>query len=213
MKLGLAACVTSSLLVAGCLSPVDITTAYQSEEYLCDDDEAYAARVEECRARRADGEACSGVFSFEGVIEGVDVVVDTDLSEVITTSIRFPDLSLARDNVELFGDSPYFSFVVSLGSLGGPDTRPDGDVEQALFRSPICEDGTVDDQVKLSFRIIAAGSSTDDDLSMGSVVISRQTPDEHAGRFVGTFRNGSPLRGCFTAFTDLATVEQADVCD
>ena len=213
MKLALVGCIASSALLAGCLSPVDITTAYQAEEYLCGDDEAYAARVAECRARRESGEGCSGVFSFEGVIGGVDVVVDTDLDEVITTSIRFADLTLARDNVELFGDSPYFSFVVSLGSLGGPDSRPDGDEIQDLARSPECEDGTVDGEVKLSFRIVAAGSSTDDDLQMGTITMSRQTADEHEGRFVGTFRDGSPLTGCFMAFTDLAIVEQADVCN
>jgi len=205
--------VTGALLLGGCLSPVDITTAYQSEVYLCDDDAAYAARVADCRARREAGEDCSGVFSIEGIIDGVDVVVDTDLIEVTTTSIRHPDLSLSRDNIDLYGNSPYFSFRISIGSLGGPDSRPDGPVTQELGRSPECETGVSDDEVRFSVRIIAGGGSTDDDLSMGSMTVTRQTTDEHVATFDGSQRDGSTLRGCFTAFTDTAAVEQAEVCD
>ena len=219
MRSVLATGVAASLLLAGCVSPVDITTAYQSEVYLCDDDEAYAARVAECVSRRDAGLPCSGVISFEGEIRGVEVVVDTDLYEVLVSSVRFPDMSLTRDNVDRYGDSPYFSFVASIGSVGGPDSRPDGDVTQAFGRSPQCESGAVDDQVRFSFRVAAAGGSTDDDLATGAITFSRQTPDEHIGTFDGTFRNAPDgtsrghLRGCFTVFTDRASVEQAEVCD
>lgn len=212
MKAALVAFVSVSFLVAGCLSPVDITTAYQSEVYLCDDDEAYAARVADCLARREAGGECSGVFSFEGTIDGVDVVVDTDLAEVTINSVRFPDSSLGRDSMDLYGDSPYFSFRVSLSSLGDADSRPDGDVVQDFGRSPDCEDGILDNLCRFSIRVIAGGGSSDDELSMGSITISRQTPDENIARFEGTFRDGAPLRGCFTAFTDSAEVELADVC-
>lgn len=207
------AAVIAGLLFAGCLSPVDITTAYESEVYLCDDDAAYAARVADCLARREAGGDCSGVLSFEGAIDGVDVVVDTDLSEVTTTSIRLPDLTLARDNIDLYGDSPYFSFRISIGSLGDDDSRPDGPVVQDFGESPECETGALDNEVRFSVRVIAAGGSTDDDLSMGAMVITRQTPDEHVVTFDGAYRDGSTLRGCFTAFTDTPSVEQAEVCD
>lgn len=206
------ASVAAALLLGGCLSPVDITTAYESEVYLCDDDAAYAARVADCVARREAGESCSGVLSFEGTIDGVEVVVDTDLTEVTTSSLRFPDLSLARDNIDLYGDSPYFSFRVSIASVGGPDSRPDGEVVQAFGRSPACEDGSLDDVVRFSVRVIAAGGSTDDDLTTGALTMLRQTTDEHVGAFDGAYRDGSPLRGCFTIFTDTAAIEQAEPC-
>ena len=202
----------TALLLGGCLSPVDITTAYDSEVYLCDDDAAYAARVAECRALRDAGEDCSGVFSFEGVIDGVDVVVDANLTRVDTVSLRLPDLSLMRDNVDLYGDSPYFSFRMSIASLGDADTRPDGDVTQEFGRSPVCEDGSLDGEVRFSIRITAAGGSADDDLTTGSITMTRQTTDEHIGAFEGAYRDGSPLRGCFTVFTDMAQIEQATVC-
>jgi len=205
--------VVAAVLLGGCVSPVDITTAYDSEVYLCDDDAAYAARVAECRAVRDAGGDCSGVLSFEGTIDGVEVVVDTDLNEVTSSSLRFLDLSLARDNLDLYGDSPYFSFRISIASLGGPDSRTDGEVVQSFGRSPDCEDGTLNNQVRFSVRVIAAGGSTDDDLTTGALTLSRQTPDEHIGTFDGMYRDGSPLRGCFTAFTDTAAVEQAEVCD
>jgi hypothetical protein len=148
------------------------------------------------------------VLSFEGTIDGVEVVVDTDLSEVTTTSLRFPDLSLARDNIDLYGDSPYFSFRLSIASLGDADSRPDGEVVQAFGRSPDCEDGTLDDVVRFSMRVIAAGGSTDDDLTTGALTMLRQTTNEHIGTFDGAYRDGSPLRGCFTVFTDTAAIEQ-----
>jgi hypothetical protein len=213
MKLVPVANVAAALLLGGCLSPVDITTAYESEVYLCDDDAGYAARVADCVARREAGGDCSGVISFEGTIDGVEVVVDTDLSEVTTTSLRFPDLSLARDNIDLYGDSPYFSFRLSIASLGDADSRPDGEVVQAFGRSPDCEDGTLDDVVRFSMRVIAAGGSTDDDLTTGALTMLRQTTNEHIGTFDGAYRDGSPLRGCFTVFTDTAAIEQAEVCD
>lgn len=213
MNLGRASCVSAALALAGCVSPVDITTAYETETYLCDEPELYAERVAACRALRDAGETCSGVFSFEGELDGVPVVVDADLVEVVTGSVRLPDTSLVRDGLDLFGDSPYFSFRLAIGSLADPDTRPDGDVTQTVRISPPCEDGTRDDLVDISMRVIAASGSSDDNLVSGTLTMTRQTTDEHIGSFDGTFRDGGSLRGCFTVFTDRATVELLQPCE
>ena len=201
------------LAAAGCVSPVDITTAYEDEVYLCDEPALYAERVAACRALRDAGDPCSGVFSFEGSLDGVPVVVDADLVEVNTASLRLPDDSLVRNGIDLFGDSPYFSFRLSVGSLGDPDTRADGDVTQDVRVSPPCEDGTRDDLVDVSMRVIAAGGSSDDKLVSGTLTMTRQTTEEYIGAFEGAFRDGSSLRGCFTVFTDQASVELLQPCD
>lgn len=203
----------AAALLQACVSPVDITTAYDEETYLCDDPALYAERVAACRAINADGGSCSGVLSFEGTIDTVDVVVDTELTRVDSTTLRLADLSLQRDNVDLAGDAPYFSFIFLMAGVGGPDTREDGPVTADFAPSPDCMDGTEDGIVRFSMRVLAAGASQEADLTMGSVTFTRQTPEEHVGTFEGTFRNGKPLRGCFTAFTDSALIEQAEICE
>lgn len=200
-------------LLQGCLSPVDIGSAYDDEAYLCDDDALYAERVAACRAINDSGGHCSGVLSFEGIIDEVAVVVDAELAQVNTTTTRLPDLTLQRDNLELYGDSPYFSFRLLMAGVGGPDTRADGPVTVDFAPSPECMDGTEDGIVSVSLRIIAGGGSQESDLTTGSLTITRQTPDEHVGTFQGAYINGDPLQGCFTVFTDSAVVEQVEPCD
>lgn len=200
-------------LLQACVSPVDITTAYEEEVYLCDDDALYAERVAACLATREAGGDCSGVLSFQGTIDEIDVVVDTELTRTEITTLRLADLSLQRDNVDLFGDAPYFSFVLLMAGVGGPDSREDGAVTADFAPSPECMDGTEDGTVRFSMRVLAGGASQESDLTTGTVTFTRQTPDEHVGTFDGAFRNGNPLRGCFTAFTDAALVEQAEICD
>ena len=68
-----------------------------------------------------------------------------------------------------------------------------------------------DDDV--SMRVIAAGGSSDDKLVSGTLTMTRQTTEEHIGAFEGAFRDGSSLRGCFTVFTDQASVELLQPCD
>lgn len=166
-----------------------------------------------CRAVNDEGGHCSGVLSFEGTIDAVDVVVDTDLTQVDTTTNRLPDLSLQRNDLDLYGDSPYFSFRMLMAGVGGPDTRADGPVTVDFAPSPDCEDGSEDGIVRFSLRIIAGGGSQEADLTTGSLTITRQTPEEHIGTFEGTYRNGEPLHGCFTVFTDSAVVAELEACE
>lgn len=193
--LGLAAC-----------DGVAITTLYESELDLClpENAEILAARIDDCRVRfLADG-SCAGVMSFSGTLADEAVVVETELDEARLLDAELPDLSVVRDELELYGASPYFRFVLVLYMLGGAadlgDTSRALDVGGALSHPPGWSNDAL---MRTDLRISAPPDSLDFPLTSGSIVITTQTLTESAGRF--SFSRGAPsatdLEGCFHAFT------------
>jgi len=191
--------------LAGC-DGVAITTLYESELDLClpENAEIFAMRVAECRARFLSDGSCAGVMSFSGTLADEPVAVETELEQARILEAELPDLSVVRDELELYGESPYFRFVFVLYMLGGAtdlgETNRTLDVGGALSHPA---GWSSDALMRTDLRITAPPDSLDFPLTAGNIVITTQSLTESAGRF--SFSRGAPsateLDGCFHAFT------------
>jgi hypothetical protein len=95
--------------IAACASPIDAPSAYEGEQYLCDDSHAalWSAEVEACRSAHADDGSCAAAMSFRGVIDKQAVVMSMRAS--MGTIIDDIDSAGAPiRGVRVVGPTPYF---------------------------------------------------------------------------------------------------------
>ena len=205
-------CMALSLLVVlapGCTEGFDTESAFATEQYLCDPESAsaWAARIEACRSAFEVDASCVGVLSLQGQLQGVDVVLDTDLETAEFEDVTRFDLSRSRDEVSLIGFAPYFGFELRIDSIGGavPDAATPRPL--AVGPTPVREARYDDEFVQVAMRLAAGGDSADVNFLSGAVDIDVQELNESAGRFnlVGG-RAGDAIEGCFFAFDAMPTV-------
>jgi hypothetical protein len=199
--------VLSTCLHAGCFNPVEASNAYDDEVDLCALEQApeYARRVAECRARwQQDPRSCAGVVSFTGLVQGVNVVVDAELSGTEVRDFQVGQ-GTQRDRVKLLGASPYFLFELTMKLLGTPldatsartlNINPARDPESSWY---------ADDRGEVELSLLA-GASGEVQLTRGQLVIEQQTANENSGHFEGSNDKDS-LRGCYHAFTTDMTLQ------
>jgi hypothetical protein len=116
--------------VAGCASPIDAPSAYEGQQYLCDEAHAasWDARVEACRSAHAVDGSCAAAVSFRGNIDHHDVVgsmqadVGTFIGDVDSSGVPIRMLHVA-------GPTPYFRLAITYGFfLRGQPGRPAGNI-------------------------------------------------------------------------------------
>jgi hypothetical protein len=73
-----------------------------------------ADAVEDCRRRYERDESCAGLISFEGLLEDQPVTLDAEVSKTEFVDAIEADGSAIRDNVKIYGRTPYFLFTLQL---------------------------------------------------------------------------------------------------
>lgn len=210
----IAAAVAFSLGTA-CVQPFDAPSAYSTQRFLCDPQNAqvYAQEVADCRQQlKADG-GCAGVLSFKGTLGDRPVVVESMLHDS-RLSVLPQDGSQAPliDEVEVHGKSPYFAYDAKFRSMGGA-LATDGGTRALTFNSDpnSLPDPLQDDKVLFQLRISGADSFTYVGRP-GSATIEEQSPADIIGSFSGSF-GPSPnhLDGCFHIFPEKIQAEAAPI--
>lgn len=189
--------------LAGCAVPVENSAAYDSERFLCAAEHSgeWQAEVDRCRAGYELDKSCGGVISFSGRLEGELLTVDAALGANEFLDLVNADGSEVRQDIKLYGRSPYFLFVLRWKELGGDLLG--GAEERSLSiggsSGPIA--GLDDDVAVASLRLTVGGDSRSFLSHAGDLTIERQAPDEQAATFSADFgTTGDHLDGCFHAF-------------
>lgn len=184
------------------MAPFETRSAYEDQVFLCDDPDAFDARVEACRAARANGERCGGVISVRGRLQSTDIVVESDMTSSLIRHQQ-SDGTLLLDEIEATGPTPYFFLTLQMKSIGGAVGAEPVDDGRTLTFDPSAgahPDSLSDDRIDVALRISNGAESVDltggaDD---GTVVLTQRARGELAGSFEGSF--GSPedrAEGCF----------------
>ncbi|UJR83577.1 Hypothetical protein I5071_56450 [Sandaracinus amylolyticus] len=192
--------VAASALLGACVAPFETRSAYEDQVYLCDDPDAFDARVEACRAARARGERCGGVISVRGSLQATDIVVESDMTSSLIR-LQQSDGTLLLDEIEATGSTPYFFLTLQMKSVGGAvGAEPVAD-DRTLEIDPAAGGGPeqlADDRVDIGLRISNGAESVDLSGDDGAVMLTERARGELAGRFEGSF--GDPedrAEGCF----------------
>lgn len=198
-------------LCAGCPESVVNPPAFDSERYLCgaDSESLWQAELDKCQEMNsALADSCSGVISFEGILEGQHVVVD-DLLSLVTfetfTPLEGPRL---MKTVRLDGMAPYFFFRLTTKSLGGVVEASDSfgagarNMTSEKRVREFDDDGLSDLIFSPSLRWTSASVSTDLSAEQGgTITVMHQTDSELVAEFDLSFgTDGDNLSGCFHAF-------------
>jgi len=185
-------------LLWGCgIDPFETPSAYDQQQYLCDDLDALQEAAITCRDEPPDGaEPCQGYISFQGTIQLVNLRVDTTLERGRVVLAEEPDTAQDTDSdgqlflsrVEMSGAAPYFHFDVAISSIGTPWDEQHGHWP-LTFGSPDPETAFVfDDGVGAVQWYIRAGSdsallSSND--GSGTITVDDLADDRVDLRFVG----------------------------
>lgn len=188
---------------------VEIAPLYERETDLCSEQNTglFAERVAECEERFLEDGSCAGVFSFAGTLLGEPVIVDSELDESSFVDAQVAELTVVRDRVLLLGSSPYFDFVLVFYLLGGDADL--GDVNRELTIGGMMQHPSgwsSDALTRADLRVTAPPDSDDLAMTGGSVLITRQTLTESAGRFMFERGEETSLSGCFHVFTQDRTI-------
>ncbi|AKF03899.1 hypothetical protein DB32_001048 [Sandaracinus amylolyticus] len=192
----------ASVLLGACVAPFETQSAYEEQAYLCDDPDAFDARVEECRLARSRGEPCGGVVSVRGSLQSTQIVVESEMTSSIV-GLRQVDGSIWLDEIEATGPTPYFFLTLQMKSVGGVvGAAPVAD-DRVLAFDPAAEsraDHLADERVDIALRISNGAESVDltGGAADGTVTVTQRARGELAGRFEGSF--GDPedrAEGCF----------------
>lgn len=210
-----ASLLASALVVwvaAGCIEPFETPSEYDTQRFLCSDEnqDAWDDAVANCAA----DDACGGVVSFEGKLEGVPVTVESTQRETIFRRVHIGDTDeLLLDRIDSFGASPYFEFSLQMKSVGGSaeEEAPAARELTVDRRANTLADGRTDDLITLDLRLTSGGESVDlFGLTGGTVELTSQSPDELSGTFDSSFGSESDqVSGCFVIFpTTVNTSEE-----
>lgn len=203
---------TALLLGAGCIEPFETPSEYDSQRFLCD--EAHQEAWEDLVSSCADDDACGGVVSFKGKLEGVPVVVESTQPTTAFRRVRRAEGdAVVLDRIDSFGASPYFEFGIKMKSVGGdaeseaPAAR-EMSVDSAAERR---EDAFDDDVLTFDLRLTSGGESVDlTGLKGGTVKITAQGPEELQATFATSFgAEADRVEGCFALFpTDVSSSDE-----
>jgi hypothetical protein len=187
---------------SGCTSGFDTESAFSEEAYLCNTESAaeWQAAVDTCRDAFERDESCRGVVSFQGELQGVDVVMDATLEAASFQNIVRTDLTVTRSEVSMVGFAPYFGFELTLDSVGGvvPSESPWPLVIGPTPDRPLRH---VDAFAQAAMRLSAGTDSADLNFASGTVDVELQEVNEIAGRFaLRGFSESNDIEGCFHAF-------------
>lgn len=193
LRIGVAALVTG---LVGC-GPLDLTSAYTDQRPICSDPELFAELIADCRARWDDDRSCAGVLGFEGALEGVDVVVESELDISSFDQVQTLDGPIVRDRIALTGRSPYFEYTLTFKHVGGSIDEPDAPSRQL----EVGEGDSIldDDLTEASFRLATGIESDDSTASAGYLISTLQLVDEQIADFRLEFDNGDAIEGCVHA--------------
>lgn len=205
-------CAVTGVLHVGCIEPFETPAEYDSQRFLCSEanEEAYAQAVAGC----ANDAGCGGIVSFQGKLEGVPVTVESTQTSTVfrRVSVTATD-EVQLDRVDTYGASPYFEFGLQIESVGGSADDVIADAREMTVdsRATRLSDHRTDNLVTFDMRLNAGGESvTLFGLTGGSLLISKQSPEEMSGAFVTSFGKAADrVEGCFTIFpTSLNTSEE-----
>ena len=190
-----AAVLSAAGALGGCIQRFDTPSAYESEQYLCDDAEALAQRVAECRAS-----GCAGVLSVRGRLQGTDIVATSRIVDAEFTHGHTPDGALRLARIDASGATPYFFLRLAMKSLGGTAGDVVDPTPRVLVFDGSDEADLEDDRALPSMRISNGAESIDLDglTESGDVRVTAQSGRELAGSFDGSFRTADDrVEGCF----------------
>jgi hypothetical protein len=193
----------SMIGLLGCTTPVENPPAYDGERDLCASelDDEWRRLVENCRARREDGDMCGGLISFTGQLEGQTLTVDSELGATEFDDVLIADGSKLRNDVKLQGRSPYFVFTFEWRGLGGAVT---GEAQERSLSFGSGAGGTAvldDDKVRGALRMSVGGETKAFAPRSGELTIELQTEEEQVASFETEFGSaGDQLVGCVHAF-------------
>jgi hypothetical protein len=211
----LTACACLSLLALGCSVSVENPPAFEAERFLCAAEYAdqWQAELDDCREAYEDDQSCGGLISFSGTLEGKDVTVDSRI-----TGNEFIDRVMIeggeiREQIALYGKSPYFHFSFQWRELGGDLLGGADDRELGFGGSPDPLDVLGDDLARSSLRMTVGADSRAFAFRSGSLSIELQRPEEQSATFDAELAAGDSLSGCFHAFPLTHRISRESVSD
>lgn len=186
-----------------CIEPFETPSEYDSQRYLCSEEhqDVWAKAIDDCRAEPS----CGGVVSFEGKLEGVPVTVESTQNSTIFRRVRLSGSEeVVLERIDTFGASPYFTFGFKMKSIGGSATE-ESSVTREMTVDPAAEraaDPRGDDVLTVDLRLTGGNESVElSGLKGGSVVLTKQGPNEIRGTFVSSFGKADDrVEGCFALF-------------
>lgn len=190
----------------GC-GPLPTESAYSQQRDICgEDSELFAPRLEDCRARFQADRSCAGVIGFSGNIEGVEVIVESDLTIARLGQVETLAGPIVRNSVELIGRSPYFEYSLVVKDLGGGIDDPSAPPRTLSIGTAA---GVWDDDLFSAGLRLSTGAESDDLNSVaGTLVSTLQIVDEQAGQFELELESGDVVAGCFHAIATESTLVQ-----
>ena len=193
------ACLAPWLLwLAGCVSPLHAPSAFSSEEYLCDAENAPAlqASIDNCRQLYAQDQSCHGIVSWRGTVDSQPVLVDSDIGDARISDSPRSDGSISRE-LALYGRAPYFTFSVDITEFdAAPGKSTSGPVISAGCASPdaakSCNVGILNLEARGGTYLSPINSLIRD--------VQVDTAAELSVGFSGTLARGGSIEGCFDLF-------------
>jgi hypothetical protein len=197
------------LAAGGCLGDFQTPSAYQSQQFYCDDDHAAAfeALATPCKAMDS---TCSGAFSMKGTMQTEPFTVGTTLDAATVTLVRADATAPSYwDIIRMTGSAPYFQFVFHLKSVGG-DVSMDMPKEVTIHAGAgVLPNSLNDDQTEVGQTLQVGGENAEQPglTDSGIVDFTVLSPTEIRGTFHGSF-GGMPdiVDGCFLMYPDQTLV-------
>jgi hypothetical protein len=197
------ACAALFAFALGCSVAVENPPAFEAERFLCLAEHAdeWQAEVDRCREAFERDASCGGVISFSGRIEGKDVAVDTRITGNEFIDWQKADGVQVRQQIMLYGRSPYFYFSFQWRELGGDLIGGADGRELGVGTSTQPDEVLDDDLVRPSLRMTVGAESRAFAFRDGSLSIERQALEEESATFDAELADeGDSLSGCFLAF-------------
>jgi len=185
-------------ITCGCAEPFDTPSAYEGQQYVCDND-AFDERLALCRTRWTADRSCAGITSMTGILQGQPLTVTSELSEATFLDVLVKNGAALRTEVTGIGRSPYFQFSMRYRSIGGEASNGGTTRTLTLVTNASSQvDELMDTKVAGDLRLNNGSDSSNISFKAGSLELALQNSNEEAGMFTAQFaRAGDTLRGCF----------------
>ena len=200
-----------SSLSLGCGSPLfglDFGGANLDQRNLCGEQasEQWEELLADCRARWEEDQSCAGLLSFEGQLDGQEVLFGGELASADFDMIVMPEGDVLREAVSVAGRAPTYEFKLENASLGVP-------VELAADIPPylVAPDNSspIDFIADGSMRLSNGFQSRDIRAVDGFLLIEQFTESEYRASWEMSF--GTPedrIEGCIHALVTKTTLEE-----
>ncbi len=194
-------CALASLALTACIEPFETPSAYTDQRYLCDDafkEEWEAARAECIDENHSEGE-CGGIISFDGILEGRPVTIETKFRSTVIWEATVGDATLISDT-KSDGKTPYFDLSVKAKSFGVSVDEP---FDEATFdlnsNAENLDDPLADNKISFDLRLNTGGESIELQGRSGSGHVRLSRPEDGVldATFEGEFGEpGNRITGC-----------------